>query len=75
MRGTHCCIYDTNAAATKRLVARGAKLAKSAAEVASMAKIVLVSLPTPLIVNEVALGATGIIKGTKVRTYGGWSAG
>jgi 3-hydroxyisobutyrate dehydrogenase-like beta-hydroxyacid dehydrogenase len=66
--GYSLCIYDTNAAATKPLVARGAKLAKSAAEVASMAEIVLVSLPTPPIVSEVALGETGIIKGTTVRT-------
>jgi 3-hydroxyisobutyrate dehydrogenase-like beta-hydroxyacid dehydrogenase len=40
-------IYDTQNEATKPLVARGARLAKSAAEVASSADIVLISLPTP----------------------------
>ena len=42
--------------ATKPLVARGARLAKSPAEVASSADIVLASLPTPDIVKGRALG-------------------
>jgi prephenate dehydrogenase len=46
-------IYDTQDEATKSLVARGARLAKSAAEVASSADIVLISLPTPDIVKAV----------------------
>jgi 3-hydroxyisobutyrate dehydrogenase-like beta-hydroxyacid dehydrogenase len=39
-------VYDTQSEATKPLVARGARLAKSPAEVASSADIVLTSLPT-----------------------------
>ena len=49
--GYSLCIYDTKPEATQALVARGAKLAASPAEVASMAEIVLMSLPTPAIVN------------------------
>src|SRR5665647_2993902 len=45
-----------NPEATKPLIARGAKLAKSPAEVASIAEIVFLSLPTPPIVQAVVLG-------------------
>jgi 3-hydroxyisobutyrate dehydrogenase-like beta-hydroxyacid dehydrogenase len=66
--GYSLCVYDSNAAAMKPLVARGATACASAAEVASKAEIVLASLPTPPIVNDVALGETGVIKGSKIRT-------
>ena len=58
-------VYDTQSEATKPLVARGARLAKSPAEVASSADIVLTSLPTPDIVKAVALGPDGIIAGNR----------
>ncbi|MGE0718034.1 MAG: NAD(P)-dependent oxidoreductase [Alphaproteobacteria bacterium] len=61
-------VYDTNADAMAPLVARGAKAAGSAAEVASAAEIVLVSLPTPAIVQAVALGEKGLAHGNSVRT-------
>jgi len=61
-------IYDSRSEATKALAARGAQVARSAAEVACAAEIVLVSLPTPDIVKAVALGADGVIEGTRVRT-------
>jgi len=48
--GYSLCVYDTQIEATQQLVARGARLAKSPAEVASSADIVLISLPTPDIV-------------------------
>jgi len=60
-------VYDTDNEATKPLAARGARLAKSPAEVASSADIVLASLPTPDIVKAVALGPKGIIEGTRAR--------
>ena len=47
-------IYDTSPAAVEPFVAMGAQMAKSAAEVASVAEVVLVSLPTPSIVKKVA---------------------
>ena len=63
--GYSLCIYDTQSEATKALVARGARLAKSPAEVASSADIVLASLPTPDIVKAVALGPDGIVAGNR----------
>ena len=66
--GYRLCIYDLSEAATAPLVARGAELAASPAEVASAADIVLVSLPTPDVVRQVVLGGNGgIINGSKVR--------
>ena len=67
--GYRLCIYDVSEEATKALVARGAELAASPAEVASTAETVFMSLPTPDIVREVALGSNGgMINGSKVRT-------
>ncbi|HEX2112949.1 MAG TPA: NAD(P)-dependent oxidoreductase [Alphaproteobacteria bacterium] len=66
--GHALCVFDTDPAAMKPLVARGAKAAGSAAEVASAAEIVLMSLPTPPIVQTVALGDKGIVHGNAVRT-------
>jgi len=63
--GYSLCIYDSQVEATKALVARGARLAKSPAEVASSAHIVLASLPTPDIVKAVALGPDGIVAGNR----------
>jgi 3-hydroxyisobutyrate dehydrogenase-like beta-hydroxyacid dehydrogenase len=60
-------IYDLNTAAVAPLVAGGARAARSAAEVACRAETVLTSLPTPQIVESVALGADGISAGTSIR--------
>jgi 3-hydroxyisobutyrate dehydrogenase-like beta-hydroxyacid dehydrogenase len=66
--GYELCIYDVSLEAMKPFADRGAQIAASPAEVASQAEIVLVSLPTPDIVREVALGGNaGIINGSKVR--------
>jgi 3-hydroxyisobutyrate dehydrogenase-like beta-hydroxyacid dehydrogenase len=67
--GYRLCVYDVSEEATGPLVARGAELAASPAEVASMADTVFMSLPTPDVVREVALGGNGgLINGSKVRT-------
>jgi len=66
--GYRLCVCDTSADATKPLAARGAKVVSSPAEVASAAEIVLMSLPTPNIVQSVALGERGLIKGSTVKT-------
>ena len=60
-------VYDTQSEATEPLVARGARLASSPAEVASASDIVLASLPTPDIVKTVALGPNGISSGNRAR--------
>ena len=60
-------IYDTQSEAMQPLLERGAQQAKSPADVASRAEIVLASLPTPDIVKTVALGADGISSGNMAR--------
>ena len=60
-------VYDMREDATAPLAARGARRASSAAEVASLAETVLVSLPTPDVVRAVALGSNGIAAGTRAR--------
>jgi 3-hydroxyisobutyrate dehydrogenase-like beta-hydroxyacid dehydrogenase len=64
--GFSLCVFDTNTEAIKPLVARGATVASSAEDVASCADLVLVSLPTPPIVQSVCLG--GILNGSRVKT-------
>jgi 3-hydroxyisobutyrate dehydrogenase-like beta-hydroxyacid dehydrogenase len=66
--GYTLCVYDKDPNATAPLAARGVKIAKSPAEVASSAEIVLMSLPTPDIVKAVALGENGIGHGNRVAT-------
>jgi 3-hydroxyisobutyrate dehydrogenase-like beta-hydroxyacid dehydrogenase len=66
--GYTLCVYDTDPKAVAALAARGVKVAKSPAEVASSAEIVLVSLPTPDIVKAVALGENGIAHGNRIST-------
>lgn len=61
-------VFDTNEAAVKPLTDRGAGRAGSPAEVASAAEIVLTSLPTPDIVQRVALGDDGLLHGSKIKT-------
>jgi hypothetical protein len=62
-------VFDTREAALAPFVARGAKSAGSPAEVAAKVETVLISLPTPDVVRQVALGRDGIAAGTKVRTF------
>jgi len=66
--GHSLCVFDTSVEAVKPLAARGARVATSPAEVASSASVVLMSLPTPAIVQSVALGDDGLCHGSTVRT-------
>ena len=52
--GFELTIYDTSAAALEPFKALGAQVAKSPVEVANAAEVVIVSLPTPAIVQKVA---------------------
>ena len=65
--GAKLSIYDTSEAAVSGLVQKGAARCASPADVASTAEIVLVSLPTPKIVREVALGDHGVIAGSRAK--------
>jgi 3-hydroxyisobutyrate dehydrogenase-like beta-hydroxyacid dehydrogenase len=62
-------ICDPNDAAVAPLVARGCERAGSPAAVASAAETVLVSLPTPPIVQQAALGPDGAVHGSRMRTF------
>jgi 3-hydroxyisobutyrate dehydrogenase-like beta-hydroxyacid dehydrogenase len=62
-------VFDTREAALAPFAARGAKVAASPAALASAEETVLVSLPTPDVVRQVALGPDGVAAGTKVRTF------
>jgi 3-hydroxyisobutyrate dehydrogenase-like beta-hydroxyacid dehydrogenase len=66
--GNPVTVCDSSEAAVAPLVAAGARRARTVAEVAAEAEIVLASLPTPDIVRSVALGEGGIVQGT-VRTF------
>jgi 3-hydroxyisobutyrate dehydrogenase-like beta-hydroxyacid dehydrogenase len=59
-------IFDTNAAVMKPLADRGATVASSPAEVASTADVVFLSLPTPPVLQAVAID--GVLQGTAVKT-------
>lgn len=61
-------VFDTNPDATAPLAARGVRVAASTAELASLVPIVFVSLPTPAVVQTVALASGGLISGSTVKT-------
>jgi len=61
-------VFDTSADALTPLIARGATSAASAEAVASEADVVIMSLPTPPIVQAVSLGERGILRGTRAKT-------
>jgi 3-hydroxyisobutyrate dehydrogenase-like beta-hydroxyacid dehydrogenase len=59
-------IFDTNAAVMKPLADRGAVVASSPTDVASKAEVVFLSLPTPPVLQTVAIDS--VLKGTAVKT-------
>jgi len=62
-------IYDTTETAIAPLAALGARPVDSPAAVASAADIVLASLPTPPVVEAVALGPRGVIEGQRAKIF------
>ncbi len=60
-------VFDANPAAVGELVAEGALAAATAAELASRAETVLVSLPSPDIVQNVVLGERGLSSGSALK--------
>jgi 3-hydroxyisobutyrate dehydrogenase-like beta-hydroxyacid dehydrogenase len=65
--GHKVCVFDASAQALAAVEKIGAQIAGTAAEVASVADTVFLSLPNPQIVQDVALGKGGIIEGTKIK--------
>jgi len=68
-RGYGLTVFDILEDAVRPLVAHGARAANSPADLASEVQTVLVSLPTPDVVQEVALGPNGIVNGSAVKVY------
>jgi len=62
-------LCDIDDAAVRPLLTAGATRANSPAAVASAARIVLASLPTPQIVLDVVTGPTGVRDGNAVHTF------
>jgi 3-hydroxyisobutyrate dehydrogenase len=60
-------VYDTNAAAVQALAAKGAKACANTREVANAAQTIFLSLPTPEIVQQVAMDPSGLIGGKQVK--------
>lgn len=65
--GHRLVIHDTSDEAARALTDLGAEAVDSAAAVGSAAEIVFVCLPTPPIVEAVALGPGGVAEGSRVR--------
>jgi 3-hydroxyisobutyrate dehydrogenase-like beta-hydroxyacid dehydrogenase len=62
-------IYDTRNDAVAPLIALGARVASSPADVGDRVETVMASLPEPHIVARVAHGAGGVIEGKKVKRF------
>jgi 3-hydroxyisobutyrate dehydrogenase-like beta-hydroxyacid dehydrogenase len=60
-------VYDRDATAVKALVEKGASEARSPLAVANASDVVITCLPTPAIVEAVALGNDGVIAGQRAR--------
>jgi 3-hydroxyisobutyrate dehydrogenase-like beta-hydroxyacid dehydrogenase len=62
-------VYDIRQEAMQPLLGRGARAARSPVEVASEVESVFVSLPSPVTVEEVALGPGGLIHGSNLKIF------
>ena len=62
-------VMDPSDAAVKALTDRGANRASTAREVADACELVFASLPSPQVVQETALGATGVLHGSRIKTF------
>lgn len=65
--GYQLVVFDTNANAVQALMEKGATRADSPQDVADATEVVLLSLPVPQVVKDVATGAQGLISGARVK--------
>jgi 3-hydroxyisobutyrate dehydrogenase len=65
--GHELVVCDSNEAAVAKLQARGARRAATPAELAAQVETVFLCLPTPDVVQEVALGAQGLQAGGRLK--------
>jgi 3-hydroxyisobutyrate dehydrogenase-like beta-hydroxyacid dehydrogenase len=63
----HLLVHDISHAAVQSIVGQGAQAAASAKGLGDCCEIVFLSLPTPAVVREAALGAGGVAEGSKVK--------
>jgi 3-hydroxyisobutyrate dehydrogenase-like beta-hydroxyacid dehydrogenase len=68
-RGYLLTVRDIRKEAVAPLISRGAQEAQSPVEVASNVEMAMASLPTPDVVQEVALGPDGLIHGSALRIF------
>lgn len=66
--GYELIVFDANPQALAPLLNKGAVRADSPQAVADQAPVVLISLPTPDVVERVGLGENGLVKGNAVHT-------
>ncbi len=66
--GHRLVVHDVSETAATALVEKGARAARSAAEVATESDVVLLSLPKPDVVEAVLTGPGGVIEGTRAKT-------
>jgi 3-hydroxyisobutyrate dehydrogenase-like beta-hydroxyacid dehydrogenase len=67
--GYRLTIFDTSAETVRPFVEMGAEAASSVAAVASACEVVITCLPTPAVVQAVALGAGGLIEGSRIKIF------
>lgn len=67
--GYEVIVFDLEEERLRSSRSHGAIVAASVRELADVAEVVLVSLPSPQAVEDVALGPDGLIRGSKIRTY------
>jgi 3-hydroxyisobutyrate dehydrogenase-like beta-hydroxyacid dehydrogenase len=67
--GHRLVVYDLSEEARRAMAKQGARAVGSPREVADAAETVFASLPTPPIVEAVAIGPGGVIEGAKVRRF------
>jgi len=60
-KGFELTVYDIRKEAVEQIVSAGARAASSIKEVAEVSEVILTSLPTPSIVEEVILGTGGVL--------------
>ncbi|MGE4219600.1 MAG: NAD(P)-dependent oxidoreductase [Alphaproteobacteria bacterium] len=68
-RGHKLVVLDVDETKIQAAVARGAERASSPKDLASQVDTVIVSLPTPAVVEKVALGPGGLVEGTAIKDY------
>ena len=67
--GYELVLYDINEEILKQFSGPNIQTAINPADVADKADIVFVSLPTPKVVEQVAIGKNGIVEGERVKVY------